>query len=44
MKIISRRTPATPGLFYFFIAGTAVLQLLLAVPAAAAARGAVEVS
>ena len=40
----SGRTPATPGLFYFFIAGTAVLQLLLAVPAAAAARGAVEVS
>ena len=35
------QTPSQPGLFYFVIAGTAVVQLLLAVPAAAAAKPAV---
>ena len=37
------RTPAQPGLFYYMIAGTAVLQLVLAVPAAAAAKPVVAV-
>ena len=38
---VCAQTPSQPGLFYFVIAGTAVTQLLLAVPAAAAAKPAV---
>ena len=38
---VAAQTPPQPGMFYFVIAGTAVAQLLLAVPAAAAAKPAI---